>query len=281
MNLIIGGHGYLGQHLVERLIRERREFIVPTKQELDIVDPIRKIDGVDHIFHLAAKRSVNESWDSVQEYHRVNVQGTLNVLEYCREHQCSMTYISAFVYGITDEMPIKESLRPSPSNPYALTKFMGEQLCEFYANVFNVPITVLRIFNVYGPGQGPEFLIPRLVQQFLDKEIKDVVVKDLTPRRDFIYIDDVVQAILDTSEKLEKWGLYNVGSGESHSVEDILQILQKLTHHNKPYKSSENLRKNEIPEVIADISRIREDFGWEPTFSLQDGLIKTIDLLKS
>jgi nucleoside-diphosphate-sugar epimerase len=279
MKLVIGGHGFLGRHLVRHLKQKQIEVIVPTRKELDIVEPIRKIDRVNHIFHLAAKRSVSESWDSIQEYHSVNVHGTLNVLEYCRDNQCSMTYISAFVYGITDEMPIKESLQPSPSNPYALTKFMGEQLCEFYAKVLNVPITILRIFNVYGPGQGPDFLIPKIIQQFLDKSIKEVVVTDLDPRRDFIYVDDVVQAILDTSEKPEKWGVYNVGSGESHSVEDLLKVLQKLYHHNKPYKSSENLRKNEIPEVIADISRIREDFGWEPTVSLQDGLTKTIDSL--
>jgi len=281
MKLVLGGHGFIGKHLLTKLNANHEEYLAPTADELDITSPLPEMNQIDHVFHLAAKRDVRESWSDLPGYFLVNVQGTVNVLEFCKTHMCALTYISAYNYGIPDKLPIRESIKPCPNNPYALTKYLGEEVCAFYANEFNVPVTVLRIFNAYGPGQSEDFLIPKMITQFLDEEIGVVTAQSLKPRRDFIFIDDVIAAIYLTSKKTNLWAVYNVGSGQSYSVEEFLQIVQKLLNSEKKYISTENFRKNEIPDVIADISKIYKDYFWEPTTSFQEGLLKTIQSLKN
>ncbi len=280
MKLVLGGHGFVGKHLLRKLNANHEEFLAPTEDELDIVSPIPEMNQVDHVYHLAAKRDVRKSWGALPSYFLVNVQGTVNVLEFCRIHQCALTYISAYIYGIPDKLPIRETIKPCPNNPYALSKYLAEEICEFYAKEFNVPVTVLRIFNVYGPEQSEDFLIPSMINQFLDEKIEVVTAQSLKPRRDFIFIDDVIEAIYLTSKTPKPLAVYNVGSGQSYSVEEFLQIVQQLLNSNKKYICTENFRKNEIPDVIADISKIYKDYHWEPITSFKEGLLKTVQSLQ-
>ena len=127
-----------------------------------------------------ARTFVPDSWDDPQAFCQTNVLGTVNVLEFCRKKRIPMTYVSAYVYGHPDSLPIARDSAIRPSNPYALTKRLAEEACEFYASAYDLPVTTIRPFNVYGIGQAEHFLIPAIISQALDSGEK-IVVKDLAP----------------------------------------------------------------------------------------------------
>ena len=280
MKLVLGGNGFIGKHLIKSLLEHNLNFISPSKKELNITNNLPDINDIDHVYHLIAKCNVSDSWSNFANYHLVNVFGTINTLEFCRRNKCSMTYISGFIYGNVKEMPIHEKIIPNPNNPYAFTKYQAEQICKFYANEYKVPIIILRVFNVFGPGQSDDFMIPRMINQFIDKNVNIVNAQSLIPRRDYIYIDDVIDAIHKTTKLSNHWSVYNVGSGVSYSVEDLLKMIQTLLNSKKNYVSNENHRKNEILDVIADITKIYNDYKWMPSTSLKDGLLRTINSLQ-
>lgn len=246
-------------------------MFAPGSSGLDIVQGPLKGPAVDHVVHLAARSGVPESWRNPERFHQTNVLGTLNVLEYCRQNLCSLTYVSGYVYGLPKTLPIGEETRAVPNNPYALTKFLAEETCRFYARAYDLPITILRPFNVYGPGQDNRFVIPHIVQQALDPATTRIEVNDLSPRRDYIFIDDVVDAIVLTSQP-GAVATYNVGSGISHSVADVISLVSQVTGISKPFCATDRPRINEIPDVVADIAAIGKAVGWRPRITLEEGL---------
>jgi nucleoside-diphosphate-sugar epimerase len=269
--LVTGADGFIGRHLVRALRRRQIDVIATGRKEWDIVagDPPKR--RVDHVFHLAAAGGVLESWQELARFHLVNVHGTIRVLEYARHCSASMTYISAYCYGIPSRQPISEAEPPKPNNPYAFTKFMGEEGCRFFHKQFGIPLTILRPFNVYGPGQSDNFLIPRILAQAQDHSVEMVEVMDLAPRRDFVYVDDVVDALLLTVPQ-KGYELYNVGLGRSYSVEEVIITVLHTLNSRKPCRSANSPRANEIPEVVADISAISQERHWSPQVSLAEGI---------
>jgi nucleoside-diphosphate-sugar epimerase len=275
MKLVLGGNGFIGKHLVKHLEGHQFDFLSPRSKELDITKPLQSIKGIKHVYHLAGQSGVVGSWKNFPDYHLTNVQGTANVLDFCHKHNCSLTYISSYIYGIPEKIPIDETAITKPSNPYSFTKYLGEEICKFYAREYGVTINILRLFNVYGPGQGSDFLISKIIRQFTDNSKKDVCLESLTPRRDFVFVKDVIDAILLATKNAKSCAIYNIGSGRSYSVEEIVQIIKKILNSPKNYNSLNKFRKNEIPDVVANISAMRRDFAWEPKTSIQEGLLKT------
>jgi nucleoside-diphosphate-sugar epimerase len=138
-----------------------------------------------------------------------------------------------------------------------------------------VHTTILRPFNIYGANQNDKFLIPTILKQVFDERQKEIEVLDLTPRRDYLFLDDLVTAIVMLFQKNQN-GIYNIGSGYSMTVRDIIEAILHVSGINKKYISKETSRKNEIPDVVADISKIKAATGWKPAYGFKEGVAEII-----
>lgn len=274
--IVTGANGFIGKALCKRLEAQglsvlrlgRKEGCVSEGSTWNALPVARTV------FHLAGRSFVPQSWVESVDFMRINVLGTEQALDYCRKSGASLVFASAYVYGIPDKLPIAESDAARPNNPYALSKLLAEQLCEFSSTIHNVTTSVLRIFNVFGPGQRPEFLIPSIINQVFSSD--RVSVQDLTPRRDYIFIDDVVDAFIKAGELTSGFRRLNIGSGVSHSVEDVIECVQAAAGTRLPIVSNAIERKQEIPDVQADTVLSLAELGWQPTTSLRDGILKII-----
>ena len=226
------------------------------------------------VIHLAGRSYVPDSWINSGDFVETNVVGTQRALDYCRKSGASMVYANAYPYGIPEKLPINEYAPIKPNNPYSLSKCMGEQLCEFASDHNNVTTIVLRLFNVYGTNQRQDFLIPSIIDQVLNN--KKIIVMDLNPRRDYIYIDDVVTALIKSMYLTEGFNSINIGSGVSYSVKEVIETIQSVANTDLDVVSNKSERINEIPNVVADISRAKEVLDWTPVYSLKKGIELTL-----
>jgi nucleoside-diphosphate-sugar epimerase len=274
--LVTGASGFLGRRLVDALRRRANVVLAPTHLEWDVTLDDMPAVTVDHVFHLAGVSGVTASWHEPLRFYRVNAHGTANVAEFCRRAGCSLSYVSGYCYGIPSRLPVSEGDHVRPNNPYAFSKFQGEEVCRFYHEYFDLPVTIVRPFNVYGPGQGDAFLLPRIVRQVLDPAIDEIEVFDLRPRRDYVFVDDVVEALIATAA-ISKYAMFNVGSGVSYSVEQAIQAVLAVSGVSKPYRSLEAARRHEIPDVVAAISAITEAVGWKPQVTFREGVRRLVD----
>jgi nucleoside-diphosphate-sugar epimerase len=273
--LVTGASGFVGRSLVDALKDKRHDVHEYSIEQGDIAHGQLPEVRTDQVFHLAARMFVPDSWKEPQAFYDVNVLGTVNVLEYCRKHKASLTLISSYVYGRPDSLPISEDHPLRAQNPYGQTKVLAEELCRFYELSFHVPVTIIRPFNLYGPGQPKHFLIPTLVAQALSAESPEIVVNDESPRRDYIFITDLVELLTRVAED-PKRGAYNAGSGCSYSVAEIVGMINSLVPVPKSLRTRGEQRPNEIMDVVADIRKAREAFGWEPMVSMREGLARLI-----
>lgn len=249
-------------------------------QDVTVAENFRcfKNQDIDHVFHLAAKTFVPDSWRDPQSFYQTNVSGTVNVLDFCREKSVPLTYVSTYLYGQPEKLPISENHPIKPSNPYAHSKHLSEQLCQFYAKEFCVKTIIIRPFNVYGIGQSERYLIPYVIQQVLHNV--SIKVENLSPRRDYLYLDDVVDFLVLSMMSPKWFSVYNLGSGYSLSVQEVICAVQKILGTNKKIVSEDKVRKNEISDVVADISNAKNDIGWSPRYSFSQGIQKIVEYKK-
>jgi len=276
--LVTGASGFVGKKLCSELINSGYQVFTLKSNDGDISEPsvFRHIpvEDIKHVFHLAARSFVPESWEKSLEYYRVNVIGTQNVLEYCRKTGAALTFVSSFVYGTDLKLPVSESHKIEPANPYAHSKYLAEQLCEFYHKNFDVRLSIIRPFNIYGSGQKQSFLVPHIIQQV--KNASEVRVKTLIPKRDMVFLDDLVNALILTIPLKDSFTIFNIGSGYSLSVREIIEIIQRVMGTNKPIKSEKEIRKNEIADVVADIQYANVKMKWKPNYSFEEGITKIL-----
>lgn len=277
--LITGSTGFIGKKLKEKLLKQKYEVVEMSTSIGDITDISTfnniNLESISHIFHLAAKTFVPDSWIDTARFYDVNIMGTVNILEYCRKFDINLTFISAYLYGQPNVLPIIEEHIPKPNNPYGHSKYLAEQVCQFYSQEFQVKTTIIRPFNVFGIGQNSDFLIPHIINQAIyEKEIR---VKDLIPKRDYIYIDDLIDAIIKTQMLEKNFSVYNIGSGHSVSVKEIIDIIQNILNIKKPVICENSIRRNEINDVVADISKAKIELNWFPKYSFKKGLKQIID----
>jgi nucleoside-diphosphate-sugar epimerase len=272
--LITGSRGFIGSSVLKNLSSEDFKIFEINIEDGDITNPeiLNKFTdkNISHVIHLAGRIYVPDSWDNPAQFYSTNVMGTLNVLEFCKVNQCDLTHISAYLYGQPEKLPISEDSNIVPDNPYAHSKFLSENLCRFYHDNFNTRITILRPFNVFGIGQNNRFLIPAIIDQVVSDD--QIIVNDLTPKRDYIYLADLTKAIVKTLSCEIDFGIYNIGSGFSLSVEEIINKIQTTFKTNKEVKSKGTIRRGEISDVVADISRAEKELGWKPRYTFEDGL---------
>jgi nucleoside-diphosphate-sugar epimerase len=274
--LVTGGSGFIGRRLVAALRRRVAVVLAPTRAEWNLAGGDLPDWTVDHVFHLAGASGVPASWEDPLGFHRLNAGGTAAVAEFCRRRRCSLSYVSAYCYGVPSRLPIRETDPVRPNNPYAFTKLQAEEACRFYHEYFGLPVTIIRPFNVYGPGQSDAFVLSRIVRQALDPAVAEIEVLDLLPRRDYVFVDDVVEALLRTAA-VASYAVFNVGSGVSHSVEEAIHAVLEASGVNKPYRSLEASRRQEIPDVVADIGSIDQAVGWKPRVSFREGVRRLVE----
>ncbi|MDP2587537.1 MAG: SDR family oxidoreductase, partial [bacterium] len=252
--LVTGAGGFIGAHLVRMLTNDKYDVHQLSHADGDIADTKISAKNIDHVFHLAAKTFVPDSWSNPVDFYKTSTMGTLRVLEFCREQGCSLTFNSTYVYGNQKQMPISEEASIDAAAPYHHSKILAEDLCRFYASKYNVSVTVLRPFNIYGPGQRDMFLIPKLVKQIFDPAKASIEVFDLKPKRDYLYVEDLVRAMIATIEK-KGFAVYNVGFGKSYGVDQVIRSIFEASGFHKKIESLQAQRPSEILDTQADISK--------------------------
>lgn len=272
--LVTGSNGFIGKYLVGSLIERGHEVFChdSSKGSLTERNSLDIYQEIDFVYHLAALTFVPESWSNTFGYFETNILGTVTVLEFCRKHSCGLVFMSTYIYGEPEYLPIDENHQVSAVSPYHESKIIGEELCRFYHEKFGVQSIVFRPFNIYGAGQNKNFLLAKVVDQILDPNVQEVSVFDLRPKRDYIYIKDMIEVLLLALHKKNEFEVYNLGSGISYSVEEAIKLIMKVTGIKKPYFSVGNTRKDDILDCVADISSIHERFGYEIQYSFEDGL---------
>jgi nucleoside-diphosphate-sugar epimerase len=276
MRILVTGHtGFVGQALLAALARVPDREVVgasrSTGRDLLGPDPLHGVEGITRIVHLAGAVGVPESWRDPRTAFETNFTTTLRVLEFAREHRVPVIHLSSYLYGTPVRQPIDEAHPIGCNNPYASSKWQAELLCESYARYFAVPVTVLRPFNLYGPGQSRDSLLPHLIFQALHDA--SIQVKDLRPRRDFLHVDDLVAALLAVlGAEQTGYEVYNLGSGASRSVAEVIQTVFSALGRELPVHCAETIRTNEIMDCRCDASRFARKFGWAPRVDFEAGV---------
>jgi nucleoside-diphosphate-sugar epimerase len=278
--LVTGATGFVGSHLVQHLCRENRRVHAHSSRDGDIATCRLDFDDVGHVFHLAGRSFVPDSWESPRAFYDVNLLGTVNVLEFCRRREVPLTFVSSYVYGVPRCLPIREDHALAPLNPYSHSKILAEETVRCFGAWFGVRASIVRPFNVYGPGQDPRFLIPTIISQALDPGCDRITVRDARPRRDYIHVRDLVALLMATLTG-PAGGVYNAGSGRSVSISELVLAINSALPLKKPLRSIDEVRKDEVLDVVADITRAREELRWQPRIELAEGLRETIQWMQA
>lgn len=297
-SLVTGGCGFIGSHMVDKLLSEnhhvtvidnmstgRRKNLDHVKDHPNLriveadVNDFEKIlllfEGVDTVFHLAALADIVPSIENPVAYHRSNVDGTLSILEASRKKNVKRMIYSASssCYGIPDHYPTPENAEIRPQYPYALTKYLGEQMCIHWAQVYKMNITSLRFFNVYGPRVRTSGTYGAVFGVFLAQKLNGrpfTVVGDGAQTRDFTFVTDVADACYAAALRTDVAGeIFNVGSGNTYSVNLLTKLLGGDVIHIPK-------RPGEPDCTFADIKKIQSVLGWKPKVTFEEGVAEML-----
>ena len=303
-SIVTGGAGFIGSHLVDKLLDLNHDVTVldnfstgrpdnlsHVKDRIKLINCdiskkdkwINEFEGTDWVFHVAGLADIVPSIQNPEGYFNSNVLGTLNVAESCKKYKIKrVIYLaSASCYGIPDEYPTTEKAKIKPEYPYALTKLLGEQIMLHWSKVYALPVTSLRLFNVYGTRSRTSGTYGAVFGVFLAQKLSRsafTIVGDGNQTRDFTYVSDVIRAIICAAKSNKIGEIYNVGSNESVSVNKIVKLLgaEKITYIPK--------RPGEPDKSLAGINKIKQELNWEPKIKIEEGikqLLKNIDYWKN
>jgi UDP-glucuronate 4-epimerase len=308
--LVTGGAGFIGSHLVDRLLATNVEHVTVVDDFNDFYDPqikranirkhledpryqLREVDirdqnaldqalannHFDCIVHLAARAGVRPSLTQPQLYNETNVTGTLNLLEFARQHDIKQFVFgsSSSVYGINAKVPFSEDDPMSqPISPYAATKGAGELLCHTYSHLYHKRCICLRYFTVYGPRQRPDLAIHKFAR--LISEGRPIpVFGDGTTRRDYTYVDDIIDGVV-AAMHYDKSTYEVINLGESRTVElrELIALLEKeLDAH--AVIDRQPPQPGDVPQTFADIARARKLLGYNPSTQIEEGISKFVE----
>lgn len=287
--LVTGGNGYLGSFLVKALEKENANvFVVSRNAELlynhfavDITDfdAIHKVVQEiqpDIVFHLAANISRNRDFAIYTDMAKVNVTGTLNVLQALQNLDAHFIFTSSSeIYG-NNKSPFHENQLPKPVSPYSLSKVNAEMLIQTYCLNHNKKFTNLRIFNFYGEHMPEDFFIPQMINSL--KREEDFLMTKGEQTRDFLYVDDVVEALLLTATNTNSYNeTMNVCSGKGTKLSELAtEVNEKMNAKAKIILGAIPYRDNEVWEMIGDNSKIKQKLGFEPQVNLENGIKRVL-----
>lgn len=297
--LITGGAGFIGSNLAHQLVKNGDKVTIVDDLSMGKIDNIKDIDVTfykhdvcdydfihhlldkgqfDYVFWLAAVSSVADSVQRPLETHRINQESVVNVLDYIRQRKFPIKRFlftsSAAVYGNLSDFPKREDSRVQPLTPYAIDKYSAERFTIDFGNLYGLPTVATRFFNVYGPRQNPESPysgVLSLVTKALMGNGQFTVFGNGSQTRDFIYVDDVVKALITIVTKNDKPRVFNIANGKETSLLDVINTYEKVAGKQLTIKFK-NARPGDIQKSLSDISRIR-NLGFTPKWSLKDGLI--------
>ena len=303
--IVTGGAGFIGSHLAKELAGQGYQTIILDDLSTGKIENIKELlknDGVEfirgsvtdlsllkelfkdayNIFHLAAIPSVPRSIDNPRASHDVNVSGTLNVLLAAQGNSAKKVIYasSSSVYGDTPTRLKGEDKMPNPLSPYAVTKLAGEYYCLVFHQVYGLPTVCLRYFNVYGPRQDPTSQYAAVIPRFITRAFEGnspIILGDGEQTRDFTFIKDVVAANILAAES-DAYGLFNIAQGKSITINELAKLVTTIMGKNIELIHQEP-RAGDVRHSLADISRARA-FGYEPKYSLEEGLRETIRSFK-
>jgi len=299
--VVTGGGGFIGSNIVARLVRDghevrvvddfstgRRENLTELAGRVALFEGticdgdllLQAFDGADCVLHQAALASVEQSVRDPLAVNYVNVEGTLNVLVRAREAGVRrVVYASSCaVYGDAPELPKREDMVPRPKSPYAVSKLTGELYCRLFHELFGLETVCLRYFNVFGPRQDLQgqyaAVIPSFMRQIMGGQSPQIF-GDGEQTRDFVYVDNVVEAnVLASTAEGAAGSVYNVGSGERRSLNELLGVMSELTGRPvRPEYLPE--RPGDLKHSVAAIEAARTHLGYEPVVSFEEGLRRT------
>jgi UDP-glucose 4-epimerase len=290
--VVTGGAGFIGSHLVEKLLREKYEvhsidnYAGGKKKErfhkgavyhdIDVTNtkkilPVFK--NAQFVFHTAALPRVQFSIEHPLESNKANIEGTVSVLHAARKAKVKKVIYSASssAYGDQDTMPLVEGMEARPKSPYGLQKYVGELYCQMFSEVYGLPTVNLRYFNVYGPAADPNGAYALVIAKFLDMRKKGkplTITGDGTQTRDFTHVYDVVRANLlaATSKKVGKGEVINIGAGKNASVNKIAKLIGGPVTHIAP--------RLEPHDTLADNTLAKKLLNWSPQVTLEEGIVE-------
>ena len=302
--LITGGTGFIGSHLAETFIRHGHKVRVfdrynPNynlgnlansnfKSKIDFVfGDIRDYDSVlnaakncDIIFHLAALIGIPYSYLSPLAYIKTNIEGTYNILEAAKNLKTNKIFVTSTseVYGSANYLPIDESHPLKPQSPYSASKIAADNLALSYYNSFNLPVNILRPFNVYGPRQSQRAIIPTLINQIINSKNNGFIeVGNISPRREFNYVSDVCEGFLSSIKLKHNGQIINIGNGYDVSIKELTQIIARLMNKKIKLKvNKERIRpsKSEVMQLRASFKKAKKLLNWQPVYKNLNGLEK-------
>jgi UDP-glucose 4-epimerase len=289
-SIVTGGAGFIGSHLVDKLIELGHEVVVidnessevhdhfyyndsATYYKIDIADycGIRPLfEGVDYVFHLAAESRIQPAINNPLLCFQTNAYGTGVILQCAREAKVKKVIYSSTssAYGLKNQIPLSETMPDDCLNPYSVAKVAGEKMCKMYTDLFGLPTIVFRYFNVYGPREPLKGSYAPVVGLFLRQNKAGetmTIVGDGTQRRDFTHVCDVVDANIRAMnyEGQLHGTVFNVGTGKNNSVLELAKMIGDNIKFIPP-------RPAESKETLADNSKITKEFGWQPTKKIED-----------
>jgi len=272
--LITGSNGFIGKHLIQTLEEKDVEIVKFDKSSgKNIVNnkDFADLAKTDTVFHLAAVSGYKNSKESAFLAYKVNIMGTINVLEYCRENKAKIIFPSTYVYAEPYEKIKKETDIVKPTTNYSYTKYLGEQNCQFYSRIYGVDSLILRTSNVYGRGQEGKYIVPIVTDHILNNE--ELTLTKENVERSFIYIDDLIKAYIKLAEaKTKPREIYNVGPDKATSLKELVELISKLAGKQAKIKYSGVSRPDEVDINRIDNSKTKNKIGWQPKISLEEGL---------
>ena len=276
---VAGSDGFVGRNVCAQLEAKGHDLLrIDITRGYDLTDAsiIDQIESIDAFIHLANLVYVPASYENPEKFYRVNYLTTLNALEICRKNNARLIYASSYIYGSPQYLPVDEKHPVSPFNPYSQTKLICEKMCEGYYRDFNVKVSIIRPFNIYGVGQKGMLLIPEIITQIKEGKTK-IQLKAAYPRRDYVNVVDVARAFVTCVEDIKDYNVYNVCSGTSVSVIEITEIINRHLKNKVNFSFAESDRPNEVNETLGSC-KLLESMGWRNTYTIEEGII---EILKS